>query len=313
MPVFNDWEAVEMLCLALDRELHRVEWADFRLLLINDASSEKVHLRLNEKLRRIQTVDILWLRRNLGHQRAIAIGLAYAYEHVVCNSVVVMDADGEDQPADVVRLLAKMRETGGECIVFAERGRRLEDRLFRLLYLVFRIGHRVLTGFGIRFGNFSVIPAQYLSTLVVTSEIWSHYAASVLKSKIPFVLVRADKGRRLAGRSQMNLVALVVHGLTALSTFQEIVGTRVLLVNGGIVALILVLISIVVLVRIFTGLGIPGWATYTAGLLLILTMQILAISLGVVFFILTARNNTTFLPIRDYRYFVHQCTRIYPQ
>jgi hypothetical protein len=313
MPVFNDWEAVEMLCLALDRELRPIAWADFRLLLIDDGSSVKPWLRFGEPLQKIQTVEILSLRRNLGHQRAIAIGLAYAHDRVACDSVVVMDADGEDQPADVGRLLAKMRETGGECIVFAERGRRLEHPLFRALYLGYRVGHRILTGSGIRFGNFSVIPAKYLSTLVVTSEMWSHYAASVIKAKIPFVLVRADKGRRLAGRSGMNLVAMVVHGLTALSTFQEIVGTRVLLANGALVALILLLIGVVILVRILTGLAIPGWATYTVGLLLILLGQILAVSLGMVFFILSARSNMTFLPIRDYGYFVRRCTRMYPQ
>jgi hypothetical protein len=142
---------------------------------------------------------------------------------------------------------------------------------------------------------------------------WSHYAASVLKAKIPFVLVRADKGRRLAGRSRMNLAAMVIHGVTALSTFQEIVGTRVLLANGALVALILFLIGIVILIRMLTGLAIPGWATYAVGLLLILLAQIMAISLGVVFFILSARNNTTFLPIRDYGHFVQQCTRMYPQ
>ena len=313
MPVFNDWEAVEMLCLALDRELHSVAWADFSLLLINDASSEKPRLRFDGCLQKIQAVDILSLRRNLGHQRAIAIGLAYVHDHIACDSVVVMDADGEDKPADVGRLLARMRETGGECIVFAERGRRLDHPIFRALYLGYRLGHRILTGFGIRFGNFSIIPAQYLSTLVVTSEMWSHYAASVLKAKIPFVLVRADKGRRLAGRSRMNLAAMVIHGLTALSTFQEIVGTRVLLANGALVAVILFLIGVVILIRMLTGLAIPGWATYAVGLLLILLGQIMAISLGIVFFILSARNNTTFLPIRDYGHFVQQCTRMYPQ
>ena len=313
MPVFNDWEAVEMVCLALDRELRSVTWADFRLLLIDDGSSQKKDLSFPEGLEKVQTVEILSLRRNLGHQRAIAIALAYVYEHIACDAVVVMDADGEDRPADVPRLLARMRETGSQSIVFAERGRRVEDPLFKALYLGYRIVHRLLTGFGIRFGNFSVVPAQYLPTLVVTSEMWSHYAASVLKLKIPIELVRSDRGQRLAGRSRMNLVALVIHGLTALATFQEVAGTRVLLSGGVLVALILFLIGAVILIRLFTGLGIPGWATYTVGLLLILTAQILAISLGTVFFILSARNNTTFLPIRDYQYFVHNCIRIYPR
>ena len=65
---------------------------------------------------------MLQLRRNLGHQRAIAVGLAYAEEHDPCDVVVIMDGDGEDDPKDVPRLLACCRQAGGREIVFAERG-----------------------------------------------------------------------------------------------------------------------------------------------------------------------------------------------
>ena len=55
----------------------------------------------------IQRLDVLVLRRNLGHQRAIAVGLAFIDAQLECTAVVVMDGDGEDAPEDIPKLLAR--------------------------------------------------------------------------------------------------------------------------------------------------------------------------------------------------------------
>ena len=50
------------------------------------------------------SIQILHLNRNIGHQRAIAIGLSYIQFNLPCEQVLVMDADGEDKPEDVSSL-----------------------------------------------------------------------------------------------------------------------------------------------------------------------------------------------------------------
>jgi hypothetical protein len=64
------------------------------------------------------------------------------------------------------------------------------------------------------------------------------------------------------------------------------------------------LIAAVVVVRMFSGLAIPGWATNTIGLLLILVIQSLLVSLMPIFSIMMNRNQLGFLPVRDYGYFI---------
>ena len=79
-------------------------------------------------LRAIGRVEVLHLRRNLGHQRAIAIGLAFVEaERPRCRAVVLMDSDGEDAPEDVPRLVARCEQEGRRKIVFAERTKRSES------------------------------------------------------------------------------------------------------------------------------------------------------------------------------------------
>ena len=57
-----------------------------------------------------------------------------------------------------------------------------------------------------------------------------------------------------------------------------------------------------VLVRLATNLAIPGWASYTVGILLVLFVQAVMAAFVFSFVILGVRHGTTFLPRRDYSY-----------
>ena len=59
-----------------------------------------------------------------------------------------------------------------------------------------------------------------------------------------------------------------------------------------------------VIVRLATNLAIPGWASYTVGILLILFVQAIMAAFVFSFAILGSRHGTTFLPRRDYSSFI---------
>lgn len=240
----------------------------------------------------------------MGHQRAIALGLAYIQQHVACDAVAVMDADGEDTPEGLVDLLRRYREHGGGTAVFAARARRSESIAFRLFYRVFKALHWCLTGIGVRIGNFSVLPRAHLDTLVVSSDMWNHYAATVFRSKLPFVECPVARGGRIAGTSSMSFVALVSHGLGAISVFSDIVGVRALIASLSAALMAAVGIAAVLIIRLFTPFALPGWAAYFIGALAILTIQFISIAASFTFFTLSNRASLGFVPVRDYALFV---------
>lgn len=314
MPVFEDWDSAIEVCRKIDMVFSQEKSVRVRVLLVDDGGAANVTPReLPFHPQAIESVSILELRRNLGHQRAIAIALAYIYEHCNGDGVVVMDADGEDRPEDILRLVAAMRKAIHPTSVFAERGKRLENTAFRLFYDCYRILHTLLAGRDIRFGNFSILPWQHLEAIVVYPELWNHYAATLVKSRLPYIRLRADRARRLAGKSRMDFVSLVVHGLSALFANQEVVGTRLLVMNILVTLSLFVLIGIVIGVKFFTHLAIPGWATSTTGLLLVVVAQSLVASFILVFSIMMNRSHLGFLPIRDYSYFARRETVLYPR
>jgi polyisoprenyl-phosphate glycosyltransferase len=307
IPVFNDWTCLALLIAMLDLALAKKQ-IEAKVLVVDDGSTAAPgnHLLQNGNYQVIRGVEVLELRRNLGHQRAIAIGLTYIEERETCGTVIVMDSDGEDDPADVPRMLQAYRDEGRCKIVFAERSQRSESALFRVSYGLYRLAYKLLTGRNVRFGNFSVVPRRCLTSLVAVSEMWNHYAAAVLKSRQPLCMIRTQRGKRLQGEPQMNFVGLVIHGLSAISVDSDLIGVRMLVVSLALTALAFVGLVAIVFVKLATTLAIPGWATTAVGLISILLFQTIMFAVIFSFITLSGRNGSFFLPKRDYIHFVRR-------
>jgi len=312
MPLRDDWRSAAELIRRLDRAISP-DTCTMEVLLIDDGSVESCdRSEFQGDFSAVRAIRTLRLRRNLGHQRAIGVGLAQVQSTASCDAVVVMDADGEDTPEGVVELLRAYSDHHRALAVFAARSRRSESLLFQLFYHLYRWLHRALTGVSVRVGNFSILPPRYLDTLVVVSELWNHYAAAVFRSNLPFTMIPIPRGTRIAGTSRMNFVALVSHGLSAISVFGDIVGTRLLI--GSLAGSLLACLGIVVAcaIRLFTSRAIPGWATYATGALAIIALQLVTAATCFAFFALSNRTNLGFVPLRDYSLFVEEVVEIYP-
>jgi glycosyltransferase involved in cell wall biosynthesis len=312
IPVFNDRKALGRLLARLDESLLN-ERAEIGVLVVDDGSSTQNYEDfIPADLKAIRKVDVLELRRNLGHQRAIAVGLAYVEANVASQAVLVMDGDGEDDPREVPRLLARCREEGYEKLVFAKRTKRSESWFFKLFYYAYRWLYRLLTGYEIRVGNFSVVPRGVLRRIVGVSEIWNHYAVGILKAKVSHVEVPTKRGTRLAGNPRMNFSSLVTHGLSAVSVHGDVMGVRLFVATLFLLLLVVAALVSVVIIKLATDLTIPDWASYVGSLLLMILIQTVLLTWFFSFLVLSGRSVSNFLPQRDHQYFVLDIRRIYP-
>ena len=148
-----------------------------------------------------------------------------------------------------------------------------------------------------RVGNFSVIPRPMLSRLVAMSDLWNHYAATVFKARLPFVTLATPRGYRLAGKSRMNFVALVIHGLSAMSVFSDRIGVRLLIVTTFVLAVAMSGLGAVLAIRLSTDWAIPGWATTATGLLVVVALQGLLMMIVFIMIVLGGRGTAGFLPV----------------
>lgn len=205
-PVFNDWAAFTLLLKGLGESVEREPY-EVHVLAIDDGSAERADTAALGRVKgSLKSVQVIRLACNLGHQRAIAVGLVRANALGDVDAVVVMDSDGEDRPADVPKLLAAWEEQPDQ-IVVAERGVRSEGFGFRTFYKIYKLLFQGLTGQPISFGNFSLLPKAALAALVHNPALWNNIAATIARSRVHFRKVKIDRGKRLAGRSRMNFVS----------------------------------------------------------------------------------------------------------
>ena len=304
IPIYNDAVAVQRLLPEIDAELARLG-AVAQLCLVDDGSHESPVVEIRDRaLAAISDVAVVRLRRNLGHQRAIAIGLCYVDASTSSDFIVVMDGDGEDRPADLPALLKASSDSVQPRIIFAERTRRSEGRLFAVMYFLYKVLHWLLTGVRVRVGNFSVIPRPLLARLVGVSDLWNHYAAAVFKSRLPYATVPTRRGRRYAGESHMNAVALVTHGLSAMAAFGDRIGVRLLVGIMCIAALLIAGVLAGIVLALIGMIQIPSWAPFAIATIVLLLSQAFGIALAFIFVILAGRESSTFLPLRDYSFYI---------
>ncbi|MGE5216840.1 MAG: glycosyltransferase family 2 protein, partial [Chloroflexota bacterium] len=126
VPVFNEEENVEPLI----REIHGVlapSGKPFEIVTVDDGSRDGTFAALSRMRSEEPTLKVIRLKRNFGQTAALAAGLAYAQGEVV----VLMDGDGQNDPADIPALLDKINE--GNDLVAGWRVNRQDPFLSRRL------------------------------------------------------------------------------------------------------------------------------------------------------------------------------------
>jgi glycosyltransferase involved in cell wall biosynthesis len=98
------------------------------VLAINDGSDDEFDSEFKSSI----PIEVVSLKSNVGHQRAIAIGLQYINaEKTDFGFVVVLDSDGEDSPEHIRELVAKCDNSSGSKIIFAKRKKGRNRRVLK--------------------------------------------------------------------------------------------------------------------------------------------------------------------------------------
>jgi hypothetical protein len=296
--VFNDWTALKELLRRLDR-LSLPEASQLRVVVVNDGSGEPMPADLvcDGGLAAISSVAVLDLACNLGHQRALALGIAVLAEKGRDDIIVVMDSDGEDDPSDVLRLVSAWRSNPA-AVVVAERKKRSEGLAFRAGYLAYQLLFRILVGRPIRFGNFCAFGQPVAKRLAYAPDTWNHLAAALLRSGLPIVPMPTHRARRYAGKPSTNIPSLLAHGLSAFAVFSDRVFARLLLMASLLAGGAVLAALIIALIRFTTDLAIPGWATSAVGTLAILFVLSIVICLVASVQLLAARSQIVAVPAK---------------
>ena len=305
MPVFNDWQSVNRALVEIDSEIGTLG-ASCSVTLVDDGSTDTTHRDEIPKLSLgvVDQITEVRLIRNMGNQKALAVGIAYVGSEFEADYLVVMDSDLEDKPSDIPRLLTKCAEAGDKQIVFAKRTKRSEGRMFRIYYKLFQTLFRLLTNARISAGNFSVIPWTYVNSVASLHELWNHYSISLLRSRLPYCEIPTERGTRLYGTGTMNVTGLTAHAFSGLALYSDIIAIRLIFFFLSIGVVLLILAGVVLGIRLFTDIPLVGWTSVVLGLMAILVVQVVTSLVLLLFQISMMRTQSPMIPRQEFRNFI---------
>ena len=310
-PTFNDWLSVRDLLPLIDRAIASVG-ARGKVVVIDDGSTDDRGRSdvSGLDLSAIESVDELALTRNQGNQRALAIGIGFVADRMAGDFLIVMDSDHEDDPKYIPELLQDCLRDGERSIVFAKRAERSEGLAFRAMYWIYRHLFRLFTGTRISVGNFSVIPWSRVPRLANVGELWSHFPAAIMRSRLPYRSIPTARGRRLHGKSTMNTVPLIAHAFGGFAVHAESFAVRALIAATVLAGVIFLMGLGLVALRLFTDIPITGWTSVVIGVLGIMLFQIIGMAVNTLFLVLGLRAQRPMIPIQEYGRFIVGVTRL---
>lgn len=263
-PVYRDVQSFLILRDRLLESLRAVAPLPARFVVVDDTAGQDPEI---ERLRELDDVTVLEPPFNLGHQRAIVYALRKTLPAIADDDLIVtLDADGEDRPDDLPRLLAPLAGDPHpeQRVALALRTKRRESIGFKVMYRLFRLLFRALTGTTVRSGNFAAMPGSVARRALRHPTFDLSYSSAILALDLPVSYVPCERGERYEGRSKMTFGRLGMHGLRMLMPFTDRIAIRAL----GVFVFFLVfgvLAALTVLgIRVFTDSAVPGWASFTA-------------------------------------------------
>jgi polyisoprenyl-phosphate glycosyltransferase len=292
-PVYRDARSFSILRENLSGVLASVpEAGEVRFVVIDDTAGLDEEI---EPLRDLEDVTVLRPPFNLGHQRAIVYALRKTLPEIDDDdAIVTLDADGEDRPSDLPRLLKPLWADGrmGQKVVLALRTKRRESLGFKVMYRLFRLLFRTLTGTTVRTGNFAAMPGSLAKRVLPHPTFDLSYSSAILALDLPVEFVPCERGERYEGRSKMTYGRLAMHGLRMLMPFTDRIAIRALALFVVSLVLGALLASVVLAIKLF-GSTTPGWATFTA--LGALIVSLVALGNFVTLFVLFSQNRAVSL------------------
>ena len=216
IPSYNDWDCLDLLIPSIDQSLQNIK-NEISILVVNDGSTIKHNLSFN-KLKN-KTYKNFKSKKNVKAQIAISTGLDKLRDEKFDGGVIVMDADGQDDPEKLPIIIQESNENDFQTIT-VNRTKREEELLFQIFYKLYLLLAFVLTFNNLKFGVFSYIHSSSINKILSSNEVYMAYVAGLAKHFKDKKIIYAERKKRITGTSQNNYFSLIHYAFKIISAFR---------------------------------------------------------------------------------------------
>jgi undecaprenyl-phosphate 4-deoxy-4-formamido-L-arabinose transferase len=275
IPVLNEEESLRELQDRLQKTLESIK-KPFEIIYINDGSTDGTESVLDGFHERDRPVKVIEFSRNFGQHMALFAAFGYARGDIV----VTIDADLQNPPEEIPKLIAKIEE--GYEVVGTYRKKR-KDSLFRRIasIIVNKITSRLV---GVKLKDYGCMLRAYRRNIIdqlnmcTESSSFIPALANTFAKKI--VEIEVEHEERKKGTTKYSIFRLLRLNFDLMTAF-SLLPIQVIGVLGVIIALLGLIFAVYLILRRFiVGPEVEGAFTLFGILFFFIGIQIFA--LGVI-------------------------------
>ncbi|AIQ11071.1 glycosyltransferase family 2 protein [Paenibacillus durus] len=257
IPMYNEEEVIEETYRRI-KKVMGTTGETYELIFVNDGSADSCAQMVEEYSCWDESVKLIDLSRNFGHQVAITAGMDYAQG----DAIIIIDADLQDPPELILQMIEEWKS--GYEVVYAKRVKRNGESLFKkwtasLFYRV--LAYSTDINIPVDTGDFRLIDRKVCDELKRLPE--KNRFVRGLVSWVGFrqKAIEYERDERLAGETKYPLKRMVKLSLDGITSFSykplKLAGyLGALLSASGFLYLLYVLY-----LAIFTDSVVKGWAS----------------------------------------------------
>lgn len=277
IPVYNEELCLEHLMTRLDAVKLDFTEIEFRVLFVNDGSTDRSIEMLIGFTRRYDYVRAINLSRNFGHQFALTAGL----DHCDADYICIIDADLQDPP-ELVKELYNRAKQDSINIVYGQRSIRMGESLFKKitasLFYNF-INAMCKIDIPKDTGDFRLIDRKVVSALKNMNETHRFIRGMVPWLGFKSVAFKYNRDSRYAGETKYTLTKMLRFAMDGIFSFSY-KPLRIASYLGTIVAFIgFVGMAYMIYLKLFTDIVVEGITAVLTSIAILGGVQLLILGI----------------------------------
>ena len=204
IPAYNEEDSIKPLYDEIEASVakliknHKIQ--DYEILFVNDGSSDNTEKNI-VKLTADKRVKLISLRKNFGKSKALQVG----FQHICGDIIVTMDADLQDDPAELANFIAKLDE--GYDMVSGWKFNRLDPLEKTLPSKLFNFVTSKVSGIKIHDFNcgFKAYRKEVVKSLNIYGEFHRYIPVLALRNGFKITEITVKHHKRQFGKSKFGM------------------------------------------------------------------------------------------------------------
>jgi len=268
IPVFNEEHNLGELHKRLQPVLKSRE-GDYEIIMVDDGSADNSFAEMKKLKEKDDRVVAIQFTRNFGQHPAIAAGLSVARGE----AVVIMDADLQNPPEEIPKLLAELEK--GYDLVFGTRKRRKDNLIRRFGSRIAELVLKKILGNESSISAFMAVRGQFVEAFNSCSERNKFFTGLFTWLGARSASVEVEHHPRYAGVTKYSLRKLTRLLITMTVNFSEY-PLRLTSAVGFLVSLFGLILAVKAVIQKFLlQITVPGYASLFAAIVFFGGIQLL--------------------------------------